>query len=265
VLAVAGADAVLRIADPATGKVVRSVTTSGIPVGLDVSPDGSLVAVAKTIGVTIYSSRTGATVAQLRNGGLTTTGVAFHPRSPGHLAEATADYKQNGALNLLRVRSDGTPFLRFPLPNEARVVAFSPDGRLLLGATLADTTVKLFDIARRREVRDLFGHTGRVTAAAFSPDGRLIATASVDRTVRIWDPATGSQLRVIDHAHPVTAVAFTPGGRDVVSGDDRGTVRVWDACTGCRNAAALLAVAHRRVTRSLTAVESRTFLGGPGG
>jgi WD40 repeat protein len=264
VLAVAGADGVLRIADPATGKVVRSVTTTGLATGLDVSPDGSRIAVAGTVGVIVYASRTGAKIVQLRNDD-TTSAVAFDPRNPARLADATADYKDNGALSLLKVRSDGTPFLRFALPNSARVVAFSPDGRLLLGATLADTTVKLFDIARRREVRDLFGHTGRVTAAAFSPDGRLVATASVDRTVRIWDPATGSQLRVIDHANPVTGVAFTPGGRDVVSGDDRGTVRVWDACTGCRNAAALLAVAHRRVTRSLTPVERRTFLGGPGG
>ena len=264
VLAVAGADEVLRIADPATGRVVRSVTLPGAANGVDVSRDGSQIALAGTVGVTVYSSRTGARVAQLPNDG-TTAGVAFDPRKPGELAEATADYRDNGALVLVRVHATGPPLLSLPLPNAARVVAFSPDGRLLLGATLADTTVKLYDIARRREVRDLFGHTGRVTAAAFSPDGRLVATASVDRTVRIWDPGSGAQLRVIDHAHPVTAVAFTPDGRDVVSGDDQGTVRVWDACTGCRSAGALLALAHRRVTRSLTPVERRTFLGGSGG
>ena len=65
-------------------------------------------------------------------------------------------------------------------------LAFSPDGtRLVIGC--GDDTIRLWDVATRREVCQLRGHESYVHAVAFSPDGARLATASGDATVRLWD------------------------------------------------------------------------------
>ncbi|MBQ2097815.1 MAG: PD40 domain-containing protein, partial [Bacteroidales bacterium] len=80
----------------------------------------------------------------------------------------------------------------------------------------------------------LVGHTDYVTSASFSPDGRYIVSASVDRTVRIWDAKTGQQVGnpLEGHTAYVNSASFSPDGRYIVSASYDKTVRIWDAKTG---------------------------------
>jgi WD40 repeat protein len=79
----------------------------------------------------------------------------------------------------------------------------------------------------------LEGHEELVSSVSFSPDGTQIVSASDDNTVRIWDVATGTQLRVLEgHKSRVDSVSFSPDGTQIVSGSWDNTVRVWDVGTG---------------------------------
>jgi WD40 repeat protein len=79
----------------------------------------------------------------------------------------------------------------------------------------------------------LEGHSGWVFSVVFSRDGSKVVSGSNDSTARVWDAASGRQLKKLEgHSGSVYSVALSPDGSKVVSGPDDQTVRVWDAASG---------------------------------
>jgi len=107
-------------------------------------------------------------------------------------------------------------------------LAFSPDGKLLASAG-QDADIKLWSTATGQEVNTLTAHSGGVGAIAFSSDGKKLASGSQDRMILLWNVAAGdSGVAYLGHQEWVNAVAFSPDGTKLASGSLDGEVRIWE-------------------------------------
>jgi len=79
----------------------------------------------------------------------------------------------------------------------------------------------------------LLHHDAQVWSVTYSPDGKRIATASQDKTAKIWDAVTGQLLMTLmGHTDSVNGIVYSPDGKRIATTSDDHTAKVWDASTG---------------------------------
>ncbi len=107
-------------------------------------------------------------------------------------------------------------------------IALSSDGNIIASGGW-DKTVRLWDIAARKEIATLTEHTGPVYSVALSRDGKMLASGSYDRTIRLWDVDTHTNIVIpTEHKGAVSSLAFSRDGKILISGSYDHTIRLWD-------------------------------------
>jgi WD40 repeat protein/serine/threonine protein kinase len=117
-------------------------------------------------------------------------------------------------------------------------MAYSPDGRYIASgggnSPQQPAELRVWEASTGKELFSrLVPAGGLIQSVSFSPDGLQIATAGFDAAIRIWNAATGDEVRVLGPRRgPAVAVCFSPAGGRVASVGADSTLRVWDAATG---------------------------------
>ncbi|HEY7423541.1 MAG TPA: sigma-70 family RNA polymerase sigma factor [Gemmataceae bacterium] len=252
----------IRLWDMGRGREIGSLPSSPEGVlSLSISPDGKTLASGACENViSLWDIDSRKRIRQLKgdekNAGLAYgqfNAVAFAPHGKT-LASAGTD----GAIRLWDA-ANGKEMRRLSLLDhpddfcEADAVAFSPDGRTLAasGRGKADSSkVCLWDVATGRQLTHLNAHLNDPTdkgpgplslpagpivqpKIVFSPGGRMLAMHRWQKTIPVWEAATGRQCLLLEgHEQSTVCVAFAPDGRTLASASWDNTIRLWDLDTG---------------------------------
>ncbi|WP_406488118.1 helix-turn-helix domain-containing protein [Streptomyces phaeochromogenes] len=221
VATVRGADGMIGLLDPVTGKELRALSVpDGSVRGMAFSPDGRTVAAASPAAVRVWDVATGRTQRSFTSQ-FDAQAVAFGP--DGRTVAAVS----NGRVRAWDVAT-GRTRTAHDSQGEGEAAVFSPDGRTYADVR-TDGSVQLRETATgivRRTIRD--GPIGW-NKVVFAPDGRTLAIPVRGDTVRLWNTASGTAQATVaagHHGRGAMKVALSADGRTLITGNLDPTVRV---------------------------------------
>jgi len=248
-LAIASMNNAIQIWDPATGQVVNTLEGHTAPVHCVAwSPSGTFLVSASEDRTTRTWNVASASLIQTEHHADPVLDVAWSPDER---------FLMSGCGNrTIRIWEASTGRCVKVVEGE-RVqvfdVAWSPDGRFFASTSdSANGNVHLWDANTNQMIKTLSGHSnwvagvvwktdpesppdiiGWTAVMAWSPDGRFLATGSWDKSICIWDVATGAIVhRLVGHADLLTCVAWSPDGRFLASTAKSSPMFLWDVMTG---------------------------------
>ena len=236
-------DGTVRLWDTTTGKHLKTLSRSGGDVkSVCFSPDGKIIASVNTYGtIELLDAATGKHLKKLREDKAEINSIDFSPDG-----KMIVSGSEDGKVRLWSISDvsavDYLETYSGYVGDVVNSICFSSDGKMIASGTkngiveLLDATTgkRLGQLAGRAKKSDDVGTKGPtwgINSINFSPDGKLIA--SVDKTLWLWDAATGKYLRKIElqalHVEDVVSACFSPDSRTIAIGIRDGTVELRNA------------------------------------
>ncbi len=234
VLATSGVDAVVRLIDSQSGRLIRALVGHGWEVSdVEWSPDGRYLAEWNDDGtVRIWDADNGQPLRVLRIPGAALVGISWSPNG-SLIATGTNDWD----VWIWNVDSAKTISTLKGHENGISSVTWSPLGQTLASRSI-DGTIRLWNTDSGRTLWTSNEPRNDANTEAWSPDGRVLAGASVDGKLWLRDGATGKVLHSInvsekgEQSYQIFSVTWSRDGETVATLRDDNLVQFWDEQSG---------------------------------
>jgi WD40 repeat protein len=225
-LATGGADRTVRVWNPTTGKLVRTLSGLAAPVAaLAIAGDGK-IAVAVGREVVVYPAD-GTKPLRTFTGHTDAVRCLAWTRD-GSLASGAAD----ALIHVWGLKS-AKPLRTVENGGAVECLAFAPGGKALAAGS-PENRVRIWTYPTRKLVHEFNspGSPPAITALAWSPDAALVLAGRANHVIQLWDVKSGKDRHSIVAMAPVHAVAWGAGGKTMVSCSLDRSIRFWNAATG---------------------------------
>lgn len=182
------------------------------------SPDGSMLATERGGVIKIWDLKSCHTLVVL-NSAMRTNSITNSVCSQFQMVQnifASNLSQHHGPSNLYDDLCTMANICCHPIPAYERLatscLSFSPDGSTLASAQISDSSIQLWDVGSGKLRCTLKGHTNYVDSLSFAPNGKMLVSSSLDRTNRLWNTASGTELIKLISYGDADWLMVTPDG-----------------------------------------------------